>query len=313
MSHSGEQGNPYAQQPPPPQGPQPGNPYGQVPQQQNPYAQQQGGPQGAYGYPAAPPSAPPMAGGPGTPGPVGPGGYGVPGQGGPGGPGGSGKGVPAWLWAVGGAVVASAVWAGTLFATGGFGSQEPVADLRGYTYKSDLCSVTSWTPFEDARFDLEDSNTSSSSGENPEASGVQHAALDSMWCNADLVQPDADPDDYASTFVYTKAFLHKKSDPAPEFAAQYSAYEQQKSSIDYKVAPVQGIGDEAYLVTRSESAGSSESKSSYVILGIRDGWMTYEITWSSYSTSDSSSLPGNAQVSEMLQSSAKETLAKLKG
>ncbi|MFI8995154.1 hypothetical protein [Streptomyces sp. NPDC053542] len=311
MSNSGEQPNPYAQQPPqppqgppppPPAGPQPGNPYGQVPQQ-NPYAQPQHQPPAGYGYPAAAPHGAPGPTMPGV-GPAGPAGYG----GGPGGTGGR-KGMPSWLWALGGAVVASAVWAGVLAATGGLGG-EPSPDLRGYRYQSDLCRSTSWTPFEDARFKMEDSSTSDSSGENPEASGHQDPALDSMWCNADLVSEDAGDNDYSSTLVYSKAFLHKKTDPAPEFAAQYRSYAQERSSTHYKVEPVRGLGDEAYLVTREEAA---DSKGSYVVLGVRDGWLTYETTWSSYSTSDSTRQPDSTEVADMLRTSAKETLAKLKG
>ncbi|WP_223736473.1 hypothetical protein [Streptomyces purpurogeneiscleroticus] len=255
--------------------------------QQHPY----GAPPAGYGYPAAVPGA----------------GYG----GGPGGSGGTrgGKGMPSWLWAVGGAVVASAVWAGVLAVTGGL-SGEPSPDLRGYRYQSDLCRSVSWTPFEDARFKMEDSSTSDSAGENPEPSGHQDPALDSMWCNADLVSEDAGDNDYSSTLVYSKAFLHKKTDPAPEFAARYRSYEQEQSSTDYKVEPVRGIGDEAYLVTREETA---DSKGSYVVLGIRDGWLTYETTWSSYSSSNTTGRPDSTEVADMLRTSAKETLARMRG
>ncbi|MGI5468707.1 hypothetical protein [Streptomyces sp. CA-132043] len=285
-----------SQQPQGPQPPQSANPYGQPPQQ-NPYAQ----PPAGYGYPA-PHGAPTMPGGV----PVGtPGGYGSAPAGAPTG---GGKGVPAWLWAIGGAVVASAVWAGVVFSTGSFGG-EPSPDLRGYSYTADLCGSTSWTPFEDARYKMEDSSTSTSAGENPAASGHQDPALDSMWCNADLVPEDATSDDYSTNFVYTKAFLHKKTDPGPEFAAQYRSYEQQESSTDYKVTPVQGIGDEAYLVSREES---TDSKSTYVVLGVRDGWLTYETAWSSYSSSDSTNRPGSDEVADMLRTSATETLQKLK-
>ncbi len=237
--------------------------------------------------------------------PVGaPGSYG----GAPAGASGGGKGLPAWLWAIGGAVVASAVWVGVVFSTGGF-SGEPSPDLRGYAYKADLCGSTSWAPFEDARYKMEDSSTSASAGENPTASGHQDPALDSMWCNADLVPEDAGSDDYSTNLVYTKAFLHKKTDPGPEFAAQYRSYEEQESSTDYKVTPVQGIGDEAYLVSRQES---TDSKSTYVVLGVRDGWLTYETAWSSYSSGNSADRPSSEEVADMLRTSATETLKKLK-
>lgn len=286
MSNPGDTPNPYASQPPP------GTPYHQIPtQSHNPYAQ----PHGGYGYPGQAAAMPGAPGAPGTAGATGA-------------TGAVGKKTPGWLWAVGGAVVASAVWAGVLFAGGGFG--EPEADLRGYAYQDDLCAKTSFTPFEDNRYALEDSSTASSAGENPEHSGGRHAALDSMSCNADLTPTEAGPDDYSSTFVATKAVLHKKTDPAPEFEAQYRSYELQKSS-GYTVEPVQGIGDEAFLVTRGAAA---DSKGSHVILGVRDGWFTYEIAWSSYSSGGSSvRQPRPEAISDMLQDSTRQTLPKLRG
>ncbi|MFD7661443.1 hypothetical protein [Streptomyces sp. NPDC059788] len=263
---------------------------------------------GAYGFPAA--------GGPQQPGVV-PAGTGGSVSGGGGGTGGSGGGsAQHWLWALGGAVAASAMGGALLFAVGAFGDARPDPDLAGYSYTSDLCDRTSFTPFESANFKIKPAGSSSSSSgasgggaQNPQYSGVQQGALDSMWCNAELKPSGADSGDYSSTWVYSSATLHKKTDPAPEFADNYRAYESQRSSISYKVTPVPGLGDEAYVVSRSD-----DSSGSYVILGVRDGWATYQITWSSYTSRTSSTKPPTTeQVTGMLKSSATETLRKLRG
>lgn len=301
MSISGDQNNPYAQ--PQPQ-PQP-NPYGQVPApqnpvpaQQNPYAQQAipPGQAGGYGYPAAGVPAPPL--GPPAGAPVAA-------------PGGAGRGTSGWLWAVGGVVTASAIWASLLFATGGF-SSEPSPDLAGYAYTNDLCADTSMTPFEDAHYKTKASTGTASKDANPQHSGAQLTSLDTMTCNVSFEQDGASTSAYSSTWLYNTATLHKETDPTPEFADGYRSYEKQDTSISYQVEAVPGIGDEAYLVTRKDDGGTSSS--SYVILGVRDGWMTYQSTWSSYASSsgsDSAKQPTATEVATMLKTSARETLRRL--
>ncbi|MCB5906774.1 hypothetical protein [Streptomyces pinistramenti] len=275
---SGDPNRPYPQPQPYGQVPAPQNP---VPAQQNPYAQQPPPPApGGYGYPSAGPQP----------------------------PGGGGRGASGWPWAIGGAVAASAIWASVMFATGSFGSSEPRPDLAGYSYTSDLCADTSLTPFESARYRTKDS---SSSAPNPQHSGARQPAIDSMWCNISLEKEGESSSDYASNFLYNSVTLHKKADPAPEFADGYRAYEKQDTSVDYTVEPVTGIGDEAYLVMRKDSGNNSGS---YVILGVRDGWLTYQSTWSSYASGrGSGTQPRADEIADMLKSSARETLGKLRG
>ncbi|MEU8993980.1 hypothetical protein AB0C95_04005 [Streptomyces caniferus] len=295
MSHSGDQNNPYAQ-------PQP-NPYGPVPAQQNPalpqqnpYAQQPipQGQAGGYGYPApgvpAPPPGPP-AGAPLSA------------------PGGASRGISGWLWALGGVVAASAIWGSVLFATGGF-SSEPSPDLAGYAYTGDLCADTSMTPFENAHFKAKANTGTTSKDANPQHSGAQLTSLDTMTCNVSFEQEGASSSAYSSTWLYNTATLHRKTDPAPEFADGYRSYEKQDTSVGYRVEAVPGLGDEAYLVTRKDEG--STSSGSYVILGVRDGWMTYQSTWSSYaSSSGSGKQPTATEVATMLKTSATETLKRL--
>ncbi|UNO44169.1 hypothetical protein KGS77_24150 [Streptomyces sp. MST-110588] len=272
-----------------------------MPAQQNPYAQSAPYPSpgqppaGTYGYPAPgtglPPSTPP---------------------GGPGSPDAPGKGARGWLWALGGAVGALAMGGAVLFATGALEDAQPTADLAGYSYTSDLCAITSLTPYENAGFKTKPAGSAGSKGDNPQHSGIQQNSLDSMWCNTELQPSSAgsgSSTDYSSMWVYSAATLHKKADPTPEFADTYHAYESQKSSITYKVTQVSGIGDEAYLVTRNEE---SNSTSSYVLLGVRQGWMTYQVTWSSYTSSSSGKPPSTDQIADMLKNSTTETLKKLR-
>ncbi|WP_079260461.1 hypothetical protein [Streptomyces malaysiensis] len=225
--------------------------------------------------------------------------------GGSGGGGGGGKG---WLWGLGGAVVASAVWAGVLFATGGFDGDAAEADLAGYRYTTNLCTPTDTQSFKDSGYQQKDGTGSTS---NPQHSSSENPALDSMTCNIDFEPNAASSSDYSSVWLYTTASLHKKTDPAPEFEAQYRAYEDQKtSSYSYQVSPVSGLGDEAYVVKQE---GRTSSTGAYVILAVRDGWMTYQSTWSEYvSSSASATAKTPEEATDMLKKSAKATLEKMK-
>ncbi|WP_246586023.1 hypothetical protein [Streptomyces yatensis] len=242
---------------------------------------------GGYGPMGMPPGAPPTGSGGG----------------------GGGKG---WLWGLGGAVVASAVWAGVLFATGGF-EDETKADLAGYRYWTNLCTPTDTQPFEDAGYEQKDeSGSTSTSSSNPQHSSSENVALDSMTCNVDFEPSGSSSSDYSSVWLYTTASLHKKTNPGPEFEAQYRSYEDQKTSTySYDVSPVSGLGDEAYVVKQNNS--SSSNTGAYVILAVRDGWMTYQSTWSQYvSSSSSASAKTPEEATELLKKSAGATLEKMK-
>ncbi|SHK75644.1 hypothetical protein [Streptomyces yunnanensis] len=337
MSNTGDQNNPFSVPQPPPG-------YRPTPAQQNPYARPipQGTPPGAppaaprgpggYGYPGHPaagsPGMPGAAGAPAAPGVLGAPGvpglpraaYGAPSGGTPGGT--ARRGVSGWLWALGGAVAATAIGTSVMFATGAF-SSAPDPELKGYAFRDDLCAATSLTPFENAHYKAKP-NTGGSTGSrsgsgsgpssppNPQHSGSRMNSMDSMWCNISLTPETTGTNGYSSTWVYNSVTLHKKADPGPEFADTYRSYEKQQTSISYKVEPVSGIGDEAYLVTRSDTPGSNNSR--YVILAVRDGWMTYQSTWSSYTPSSGNGKPpSSAEIATMLESSAKETFKRLRG
>ncbi|MGW7543777.1 hypothetical protein ACWGKQ_22075 [Streptomyces sp. NPDC054770] len=254
---------PNPQSPPPP----PQNPYAQpaAPQQANPYAVQPG-----YGYP--PPAVPPSATGGNA----------------------AGRAV---LWAVVGAVVASAAWAGGLFLTGGFGGS---ADLRGYRAPANLCSSADYSSFKD-EYPVADSA--------PTKNAMKDPALDESYCSLSLKKTSTS---YGDAYLTMQIDLHKKTDPAPEFTATWKNYGD--SHTDYDVTPVQGIGDEAYLVTQDTSNGSTTSGSRYATLAVRDGWMTYTMYYSAYFSSyDSDTDPPTLDsVTGWLKTDTKSTLEQLK-
>ncbi|MDT3395667.1 hypothetical protein RKE29_03215 [Streptomyces sp. B1866] len=289
---------PPGMQPPPGAQPVP-VPYAPVPPQQPyPYAQPTMPAMpavGGYGHPAPPVPTAPLPPGMGPGAGTGPGG---------------GKG---WLWAVGGVVVASAVWAGVLVATGGFGGDDSEAVLGSYRYASDLCSRTDLTAFHNVGYQTEPPDSSTDT--NPTHSGSEDPAIDVMQCNVEFDPPNSTTSDYSYVYLNTHAELHRESDPGPEFEPGYRAYEDQKfSTYSYTVKEVSGLGDEAFVVTRQDSDSSSSSSSSrYVILGVRDGWVTYETQWSEYRSSSSGSPASDSEATEMLKRSAKETLARLRG
>ncbi|WP_144385165.1 hypothetical protein [Streptomyces sp. SAJ15] len=307
MSIPGDQPNPYAQQPQPYGPPQPQPPQGQP----NPYAAQmppqqpapQPGAPGPYGQLTMAGTPLPSSGGfgPTSPQPAAP-------------PAGVGR-SRGWLWGLGGAVVASAVWAGTLFATGGFGDddkpaveEKPKANLAGYHYVSDLCEATDLGPYMARGYAMQER------AGNPLVSGSRQSALDWMTCDLDFNPPDRGPSEYSSAYVDTEVYLHKASDPAPEFAARYKAYKDKKDRLDYHyvVKPAPGFGEEAFLVTEVPDDGGTDAAE--VILAIRDGWLTYESKWSELRAPDSKGKPATAEeAADMLKRSAKATLAKLKG
>ncbi|MFC9156718.1 hypothetical protein ACFTT0_17260 [Streptomyces bauhiniae] len=253
--------------PPVPQAPPPGpfqpptTPAG--PQAGNPYAQP---PQ--YGPPPFPPTA--------------------------GKSGGAGRAV---LWAVVGAVAASAVWAAGVFL---IGAAANAADLRGYTAPSDLCSRADYGSFKD-EYTASDST--------PTHSSLKDHALDESYCSASLKKSGSS---YADAYLSLQIDLHKKTDPAPEFTATWKNYE--RTHTGYDVGAVEDIGDEAYLVTQDTTTGTSSAGSRYATLAVRDGWVTYTMTYSAYLSSydPDKDPPKIDEISDWLKTDTRNTLDRLK-
>ncbi|GAB2612543.1 hypothetical protein GCM10027168_51670 [Streptomyces capparidis] len=280
----GGYGSPPPSQPPgipgqPGQSPLP--PQGQ-PAQPNPYAQ---APTQA-GQPGVPnPYAQPM------PSPYGP--AGVPGQPAPGtGSGGGGGGGRKVLWAVLGAAVASVLWGGGLVGFQLLGSDDE-PDLGAYTLKDDLCQSSDISALKEEYPEEDD---------DPSHDSVKHSALDTMNCSLSLKRTG---DSFANAYVTINVDLHKETDPSAEFDAIWQGYEQREG--DYKVEAVDGLGDKAYLVTSEPTADRSYA---YAYLAVRDGWMTYSMSWSDYGEEDE--IPSLSDITPKMRKDTEATLGKLR-
>ncbi|MEU6080858.1 hypothetical protein [Streptomyces sp. NPDC047108] len=206
-----------------------------------------------------------------------------------------------WLWALGGAGVASVVWAAVVFATGGFpGRDDGSPDLAGYTFREDICPDTDLSA---AKKQYPEEKAS------PKSDAATHKALDAMWCTTSLEPSGAQ---YSSATVTVEMWLYKATDPTANFEAQYESFDQRGDSGNtFSVRKVPGIGDVAYLVTPEEPRETGSS----AYLAVRDGWMTYQMSFSNYvSSSDTGvSEPDLSEIEEMLKQDTKATLRKLGG
>ncbi|MYS78844.1 hypothetical protein [Embleya scabrispora] len=285
MSIPGEQPHPAPShgypQSGPPRLPPPG-PYGRVPAQPGPYPQQPG----SFPPPAVAGSGFGPAGGP----------YGPP----PGSAGGRGRG---WLWALVGAGVASAVWAGAVFATGGFGGADGAPGQAGYRYTADLCAATDLGAF--TGFVAQDAP-------GPNATGMREPDLETMGCNAQLEPKDSTSGSNPVAWITETVTLHKKTDPKDEFGPSLRSFKAQKTvQSHYTVDEVRDLGNEAYLVVQVPEPGKGSDGVVWVLLAVREGGMTYQSTWVSSGAGGTSETTPK-QAGDMLVQSARATLAKLR-
>ncbi|MEW2257454.1 hypothetical protein [Streptomyces sp. NPDC047869] len=211
----------------------------------------------------------------------------------PAGGGGAGRAV---LWAAVGAVVASAAWAAGVFLAGGTGDG---ADLRGYSAPSNMCSGADYSSFTD-EYPQNDAS--------PTHNSLKDDALDESYCSVGLKKTGSS---YSDAYLTMQVDLHRSTDPAPEFTATWSNYGD--SHTGYDVSPVKDIGDEAYLVSQDTTSGSTGG-SRYATLAVRDGWVTYTMSYSVYLSSydQDKDPPGLADVTDWLKTDTRATLERLK-
>ncbi|GGO80775.1 hypothetical protein [Wenjunlia tyrosinilytica] len=246
-----------------------------VPGQHNPYAQTPNpyAQPGAYGSAGMPPQPP------GTPG------YG----------GGGAK--RALLWAAVGAVAASAVWGAGLLAANLVGGDTTAGDLGSYKFQDNLCDTADISSMKQ-EYPEADSN--------PTHESLKHEATDSMSCSLTLKKSGSST--YADAYLSLAVEYHKKSDPTADFTALWESYKERTGS-DYKVEKIDGYGDQAYLVTL-EPASSTGTRSA--TLAVRDGSVTYNMSWSAYPSSlTTSTIPAVSDIAAKLKTDTKATLAKL--
>ncbi|GAA1513945.1 hypothetical protein GCM10009730_18900 [Streptomyces albidochromogenes] len=146
-----------------------------------------------------------------------------------------------WWWALGGAVAASVVWAGVLYA---YGPAAGAVDLRGYRVAEDLC----------AKVELRALSTEL--GKRSEAPGEmldEHSALDKITCGFHFV-PRGKPAEEGVSVQYGVELVletHKKTDPEPEFEALV----EQPSWLDGlppRPEEVPALGEKAFLTGTGE-------------------------------------------------------------
>jgi hypothetical protein len=163
-------------------------------------------------------------------------------------PGGAGRRYP-WFWALGGIVLASAVWAGALRAIGYGHTNAP--DLHGYHLTESPCTGQNLQPLVDKL-----SATSLNSDNGPVSTG---STLDHVSCY--MTGDTAAGDGWVTSYtVSVSVDLHKKTDPKVEFvdATQVAVSAPDATLFDGKVyVPrsdrrtklLTGLGDRAYLTT----------------------------------------------------------------
>ncbi|MFI9605056.1 hypothetical protein ACIHCX_35455 [Streptomyces sp. NPDC052043] len=154
-----------------------------------------------------------------------------------------------WLWALGGVVMASALWAAALFLYG-LGDRKP--DMRGYQLDHDPCPSIQLKAI-GAAITPRESTTMIDAGL------LNHAALDQIQCfiplrsRARAEQPGHGWSvDYA---VGITVALHKRTDPGVEFEARRRVTDLGVVP-EGKVEMVPNLGDKAYLLNRDD--GNSE-------------------------------------------------------
>ncbi|MGK5533063.1 hypothetical protein [Streptomyces sp. URMC 129] len=214
-------------------------------------------------------------------------------------------GTPGWLWALGGALIASAAWGGALFATGVVGGAD--GPELGYVFTEDLCDRADMTAFED---DYEPSPD----GE-PASRSFRSDDLDLGHCEFSLRPAGSPADEYELVYVSYDTTWHKGTDPSGEFAANAESYTQfnddpNYSYYTYETEPIGDLGEEAYIVYGSDSASGVLS---WVTLSVRDGWFEYAVTWNSLISGDGhAGLTSRESVTDTLIAATEATLAALR-
>lgn len=195
-----------------------------------------------------------------------------------------------WLWAVGGIVAASAVWAAVLHGTG---STAP--DLHGYHLFGNPCSGDALNPLKDAVGTRQFAASSATVSKGP--------ALDKVSC--DLTTASSADEEWATTYSISLSIeLHKKTDPRAEFEnIRHAQVSDLPGSTDGSalisvvdsgftsaadVHPVTGVGDEGYLLSAHAPAQTLEVLHGGAVLTLQ---ITGSTQWTS--SSESGADPGD--------------------
>ncbi|MGW2591150.1 hypothetical protein ACWCXC_12870 [Streptomyces sp. NPDC001515] len=145
-----------------------------------------------------------------------------------------------WLWALGGAVAASAVWGAVLVA---YQPGDRAPELHGYRLDKDPCPGIRLKAIGAAVAPREPGGSMS-------PSMLRHPVLDRVHCYISLREKDGRTDrDGADHYgVGVEIALHKKTDPREEFEAQRNATGLGvEPGTEVEIVP--DLGEKAYLLT----------------------------------------------------------------
>lgn len=179
-----------------------------------------------------------------------------------------------WWWALGGAVLASAVWAGALYL---YPVDDRKPEMHGYRLNEDPCPTVRLKALGAAISPREPT-----SGVEPEL--LNDPALDRVRCFLSLramswkgaKKPVKSPWHTGYSVRITVA-LHKRTDPAAEFEAMRGVTESITTGDEMKVEKVPNLGDSAYLLT--QDSGSAE-------LRVLEGGAVFALGLDAYTTYD---------------------------
>ncbi|MFD7442929.1 hypothetical protein [Streptomyces sp. NPDC059909] len=144
-----------------------------------------------------------------------------------------------WLWALGGAVLASAVWAGGLYAYERIGP-----DLGGYRVNRDLCKEAEFKALTAAVGTRTDGFSAAD----------DHRSLNRSTCVVDFLPPGGREFEGLQYAVEVSYQLHKETDPEPEFDAE--ARPSPEFGDERKAKRIEGIGERAYLLMPDTGDGN---------------------------------------------------------
>lgn len=202
-----------------------------------------------------------------------------------------------WLWGLGGAVVASALWAGGLYAY--HAAEDGGPGTGPYGTVDDLCPKT----------ELKALTAIYGEVQSREPDTRAHEALDRASCYAFFQGPSTEENPGTGLSVSASAVyvLHKKTDPGPEFDGVVATESEMMHSTSRQVPD---LGERAYLIKGD----------GHVTLQVLDGQAVVRMSLDMYRTeppgptgqSESEPLPDLADSGDLLVADARALLTELK-
>ncbi|MFH8383232.1 hypothetical protein ACH4E7_20155 [Kitasatospora sp. NPDC018058] len=209
------------------------------------------------------------------------------------------------VWAFVGAVLASAGWTTAVLVIPGLvssgGGKSAPRSLGSYHTSDNFCVTAKPENL------LKTYNTSDTSS--PTHHTDQNPALDSMTCSMSLkrIGDTTSSGEYAS--AYMRGDLHKAVNPAPEFSAAKEVYRAR----GYQISDIPGLGEEAYFIYKDDPGTSDKTWHTVSAeVDVRDGGMTYYISWNGSYTDGKSKVPSKEDLRTALQADTWEAVRSMR-